>query len=104
MGHLHLLHQWGQLVIPRPGIGRRFQHHLIRLPQVLWSPLLEALEAQLARGKHNLLGCINRCHHDVVLVDVECDQPFDGGHDRSLLRTNRERKKTGGLECVVVGR
>jgi hypothetical protein len=104
MGNLHLLDQWGKLVIQRPSIGRRFQHHLISLCQVCERPLPEALEAQLAWGEHDLLSGIDRRHHDVVLVDVQRDKPFAGGHGRSLLRTSRERNKPGGLECVVVGR
>src|SRR5262249_61689563 len=105
MSDLHLLHEWGEWVIPGPGIGRYFAHHLIRVGQMVRCPRREALQAHLTRGEHHLLRRIDRRDHDVVFVDVQREKTLDDSHGSSSCtgwQANDREDKPEGLECVVV--
>lgn len=81
VSHFHLSHERSQQIVEGPGIGRGFQHHCIREQEVGLCPGVKLLHADLPRGKGHVLGSINGCHHDILLVNIQ-------GH-KALRRLHR---------------
>jgi hypothetical protein len=104
VGDLHRVHEWGQLVVPGPGIGSRFQDHLVALGELFGRPLREPLHTHLAWSEDDLLRRVDRRHHDGVFVDIQRHLPLDGLHEDSSCATPSEptKKEPWRLECVVV--